>query len=651
MRLLFFKNIPLAIAYAITVLVVAPDAPLWTTGIATFALVYKFLCEKYDWPTISRRMTAGFSLVVFAAVYVQFRNILTQEAATALLLAVSSLKIIDYENDRDHRLIFILGFILLALKPLYSIDFYWLIPLGVCFTGYWLSLLNKVQTHPIRFLFSLFVVSIPLTLVLFFVFPRVVIPWAEAKASKQGMVWYSDTLNPGSISDLINSNILYFRARFFDSAEVRRGLLYWRGSVLTHPVGLQWLPSTLPTDHGKAAPERNILHYEIILEPDMNNSSLFGLERTLSLESDSIQIQKKSNGVFKSLHTILKQTSYEGYSSLRAYDTELPTPEMREIPKLGEKLTAWIRKVQPKVKTEKEKMDLLKNFFSDGSFVYTFHPGTYGTSKADGLDEFLFLRRKGFCEHYAGSYATMARALGVPSRVVVGFQGGSYNSFGDFWRISTKDAHAWAEVYIGGQWQRVDPTAWIAPLRIELGAESFFSLPEEERQSLSFANAKNHNSNFLLNWMDQSSNLLDHLNYKWTNFLLEYDTSSQNDLLVELKNNLGWLVFSLILLAILIRIVLRWLQPRQIKRIEATLIFHDICIWGQKRDLPRALFQTPLSYLASLRLQFPEYKDFFSEFENVYDSALYNPGENPLNLKTIKSRWNKIKRETPPTIS
>ena len=152
----------------------------------------------------------------------------------------------------------------------------------------------------------------------------------------------------------------------------------------------------------------------------------------------------------------------------------------------------------------------LKEYYTTSDFTYTINPGVYGSND---LEEFLFDRKSGFCEHFAGSYATIARALGIPARVVVGFHGGEYNGFGNFWRVSTKDAHAWVEVYTSGFWHRIDPTAYAAPTRITRGATKYFqdiNLAGNILKSLSLK------FNELYAWVEN-------LNYTWMTFLIEFD--------------------------------------------------------------------------------------------------------------------------------
>ena len=112
--------------------------------------------------------------------------------------------------------------------------------------------------------------------------------------------------------------------------------------------------------------------------------------------------------------------------------------------------------------------------FREQPFVYTLSPGRLGD---DPVDEFLFETRRGFCEHYATSYVTLMRLAGVPARVVLGYQGGERNPRADHWVIRQSDAHAWAEIWVPEVgWERVDPTAAVAPERIEYAIDTTQSL-------------------------------------------------------------------------------------------------------------------------------------------------------------------------------
>ena len=80
-------------------------------------------------------------------------------------------------------------------------------------------------------------------------------------------------------------------------------------------------------------------------------------------------------------------------------------------------------------------------------------------ASVNALTDFLLRSRRGFCEQFAGAYAAMARSLGLPTRVAVGFTPGAYDATTGLWRVTTREAHAWPEVFLAGLgWTPFEPT-------------------------------------------------------------------------------------------------------------------------------------------------------------------------------------------------
>jgi len=91
------------------------------------------------------------------------------------------------------------------------------------------------------------------------------------------------------------------------------------------------------------------------------------------------------------------------------------------------------------------------------SYQYSLDVGT--TVSADPVDDFLFTRKTGYCEHYATAMVVLLRTLGIPARLVTGFLPGVWNDFGNYYTIRQQDAHAWVEVYFPRSgWVTFDPT-------------------------------------------------------------------------------------------------------------------------------------------------------------------------------------------------
>jgi len=117
------------------------------------------------------------------------------------------------------------------------------------------------------------------------------------------------------------------------------------------------------------------------------------------------------------------------------------------------------------------------------------------------LVSFIFRRRAGHCVYFASAMVVMARSIGVPARLVNGFQLGQYNPIGGFYTVRAADAHSWVEVYFPGHgWIEFDPT------------------PAGGRRS-DFAQAE----------QDFLSGLLESLDMLWVQHVLAYDSLDQQD--------------------------------------------------------------------------------------------------------------------------
>jgi len=145
--------------------------------------------------------------------------------------------------------------------------------------------------------------------------------------------------------------------------------------------------------------------------------------------------------------------------------------------------------------------------------------------QGDVVDGFLFGSRQGFCEHFASAFTVLARAAGLPARVVVGFQGGEFNGQGRFWQIRSSDAHAWSEVWVDGRWQRVDATSLVAPQRIEAGIANTLG---EAAPRMPLVGGKPPG---WAQWVGQQWQLA---NFSWQRWVVGYDAASQQGLFQKL---------------------------------------------------------------------------------------------------------------------
>jgi hypothetical protein len=161
-------------------------------------------------------------------------------------------------------------------------------------------------------------------------------------------------------------------------------------------------------------------------------------------------------------------------------------------------------------------------------YVYTLTPGPL--SATNSIDAFWFDSRRGFCSHFAGAFVFLARAAGIPARMIGGYQGGEINPSTGHLVVRQYDAHAWAEVWLDGRgWVRVDPTAAVAPARIESGLDA--ALSEADRAVLADVIGLRFNG---VPGLRDVLYLFDSLQHRWNMWVVGYDTEVQMHYLANL---------------------------------------------------------------------------------------------------------------------
>jgi protein-glutamine gamma-glutamyltransferase len=210
-------------------------------------------------------------------------------------------------------------------------------------------------------------------------------------------------------------------------------------------------------------------------------------------------------------------------------------------------------------------IEAVLNHFRRGGFRYTLRPPALGR---DSIDEFLFETRLGFCEHYAAAFVVLARALGIPARVVTGYQGGQINTVDGNLTVYQSDAHAWAEVWLPGQgWRRVDPTAVVSPVRIEQG---------EAELAVEYGFSRYGGSGTLLGWVGTWRMNWEALENLWNQAVLNYSAERQRSLISRLGVTPSWrnlsIVFALSVTVLLATLGALSLRHREVRDPLADLV-------------------------------------------------------------------------------
>lgn len=392
-------------------------------------------------------------------------------AGTALLVVMLGLKLLELRARRDIHVTVFLGYFVVLTQFLYDQSLLLAVYLFagvVALTAIQVGL-NRVHIDmrlQLRHTIAMLAAALPLASVVFLLFPRLDSPlWAIHTPSATTGI--SGEMTIGDIGRLSRSNEVAFRARFFDAPPSPQQR-YWRGPVLWHSDGRHWSAGVRPLH----ADEPQIsgpapVNYEVTLEPT-GEYWLFGLDVVVDVP---VGAHLNRNAALVAEQRVNGRYSYRAGSDPERQPQSLSLRDRDRAMQLPDTISPRVRALAREWRGDSPQADpatvvaAALRHFREQPFVYTLAPGLLGD---DPVDEFLFETRRGFCEHYATSFVTLMRLADVPARVVLGYQGGERNPHADHWVIRQSDAHAWAEVWVPGRgWSRVDPTAAVAPERIE----------------------------------------------------------------------------------------------------------------------------------------------------------------------------------------
>jgi len=452
---------------------------------------------------------------------------------TALLVVMLGLKLLELKNRRDVYVCVYLGFFLALTQFLFHQSLWLAIYLFALsgMLGALLVMLNRVKLEVRQTLTTstmLMVSAVPAALALFLVFPRLDHPlWAIHVDQSAGITGISDQMQMGTVGELSQSSNIAFRARFIGEAPPANKH-YWRGLVLWHYDGKTWTPeSNASRPQRLLVNEASLLGYEITLEPTQQ-PWVFALDMPGGVPQP-LRLNEELRVIAPS--PITERTTYQ-LSAYTDYQATGLSPRQREMgltvpvqvsQRTRQLAAGWRRQHGDNaVAIVQSALD----YFTQNPFVYTLSPGTLHDNP---VDQFLFETRRGFCEHYAGSFAVLMRLAGVPARIVLGYQGGEYNPRADHWLIRQSNAHAWNEVWLGeAGWVRVDPTAAVAPERIE---RSIDAAQSRDQDQVVF---RVGNDGLISDLFQEASWLIDAVEIGWHRWVLGFSQERQTSLLQNL---------------------------------------------------------------------------------------------------------------------
>ena len=459
-----------------------------------------------------------------------------------LLVLLMALKTLELRARRDALVVFFLGFFLVLTLCLYSQSLLTALAMLLS-TGGLLSALvlanMPVGRPPLRRAAGIAarsaLLGLPLMVLLFVLFPRFGPLWGLPQDAV-GRTGLSGTLRLGGVAELANDDSIALRVRFEGAAPPAESL-YFRGPVLSRFDGTEWRPSVFagqrPVDAVDLQTQGAPVRYEMLLEA-IRLPLLPLLEATPDRAGIAPQLPDWTvfQGRDLQWHTDrlvgerlrLRTQAWPRFVHGRRLG-EAERGALLALPAgYNPRTLAWAREMRGRLGAVDARTlnAALLAYVRNANYSYTLQPGLYGR---DAIDEFWLDRREGFCEHFATAHVVLLRAMGVPARVVTGYQGAE-PADADGWQIVRQShAHAWAEYWLDGAgWQRADLTGAVAPERVRT-SRALLPRPGLMSDALSAV------SPALASRIRQAWELVDG---RWTRWVMGYSKTRQFKLLESL---------------------------------------------------------------------------------------------------------------------
>jgi len=555
--------------------------PLWVSLLCAWCVVWRWMIFQGRWSFPGKILRYGLVIAALFGLMLQYPRILSVEAAVTLLVITYYLKLLEMFRLKDVYVILILSYFVMASAFLLYQSLLMLGYFSMAFIATTTALFAANRTTcaledggNLRKGLQLCAQALPIGLILFVLFPRIDPFWTIEIKKPGPTVGISDSMSVSDVAQLGASEGVAFRAEFNGSmpSPAQR---YWRVLTLADFDGLTWR-SVFSSRQAQLFFQRedvqrqaqsgfvaddNQFNYVITLEPSEQSwLPVLDVPTTLSGEA-----QRLPDFTYQLPKIVDKLYTYQGTSHpdnqfgaqigdwSKKLHTRLPAG-------YNPKATAFAKALFAKHNSLAGYAQAILQYFNQEPFFYTLEPGKYGQ---DGIDEFLFGRRQGFCGHYASAMVHLLRAADIPARLVVGYHGGEINPIGGHFVVNQFDAHAWVEAWAPGiGWQRFDPTAAVAPWRVTMGVQDRIGRSNGSDAEVQTSLLRSNR------FMNRARLLLDYGNYRWQKYVVNFDREQQQGFIrqafgrLNLMQMLGLLFGVLFGVLTLLAIVLLFRQRR-----------------------------------------------------------------------------------------
>jgi protein-glutamine gamma-glutamyltransferase len=607
-----------------------PRLPFWIIAVLAIAGLWRLAVQHFGWRLPPGWLRMAFAIGGIFGVLFTYRTFNGLEAGGGLLVVMGAMKLLETRTRRDLQVLSFIGYFIVLMQLLHDQPIWSLPWLFASVAAITLALLQGVRGGgplPWRtatgLVLRMLAFAAPIALVLFLLFPRVPGPfWALPARGATGTTGLSDEMSPGTISQLIQSDELAFRVSF-DGPMPPPSDRYWRGPVLERFDGWTWRD----LDRSPQLAQRMTLRgpsyrYRITLEAH-GRPWLLALDYPATWSDPAAVLTTGFQLVARRPIETVRSIDIESWPEaipeprlsavMRALNLRLPEGRNPRSVDLAGQLRAATA-------SDAAFVAAVLARFRNEPFVYTLQPPPLGSGHP--VDEFLFGTRRGFCEHYASAFTVLARAAGIPARVVTGYQGGEINPISNRLVVRQSEAHAWSEVWLEDRgWTRIDPTAAVAPDRIEFSLGD--ALPAGERVPGFGVRRVPGLRGLSQGW--------DALNSAWTDLVLGYGPDRQLALLARLglpgadwRALVAWLMvlITAIMLALAFWLALRLRAPPEPR---ALRLYRDFCDRLARVGLARAPHEGPRDFAERVATQRPVLAADVRRITRLYTALRYEP--------------------------
>ena len=350
------------------------------------------------------------------------------------------------------------------------------------------------------------VLTVALTLAIFFLIPRIgagVLQKANGEALRT--TGFSDRVDLGTIGSVKQDPQIVMRVELPDQPAVEKDRFYLRGLAYDQYNGRSWshggtrqssLSSVAdgtflarPTGSRPSGSLSGTIHQDILLEA-LDTAVLFAAPFAEFVSGDFLTLQADAMGglylpVPPSSRIRYSVTSYvpqlvadERTASILAYPDSIRSHYL-QVPMGSQMVADLAHRVTQQATTPFEQTLAIQEHLLE-NYRYSLENDTATLNHP--LEEFLFTRKTGYCEHYATAMVVMLRTVGIPARLVTGFLATEWNEYGGYFTVRQRDAHAWVEVYFPHSgWITMDPTPTVSAAATTSRWEALSRLGESAR--------------------------------------------------------------------------------------------------------------------------------------------------------------------------